>query len=151
MAVAILVTRVGGLACALPIEHVVETMRPLPVEPIGRDDEALAPIDGLAMIRGLPVPVVDARKLLGVPSPPARRFVVVRAAQRSVALVVDAVIDVKRIELEAVSRLPPLLGNVRHDWVSAIGTLDAELLIVLDAARVLPDDSWRAIERSGAT
>src|SRR5215467_14541310 len=66
MAAAILVTRVGGLACAFLIEHVVETMRPMPIEPVGgSDDDALAAVDGLAMIRGLPVPVVDARKLLG--------------------------------------------------------------------------------------
>jgi purine-binding chemotaxis protein CheW len=129
---------------------VVETTRPLPVEPIrGASDKALALVDGLAMIRGAPVPVVDARKLLGVQGAAATRFVVVRAAQRRVALAVDAVIDVRRIDTAALPGLPPLLGSAQRDAVSAIGALDAELLIVLDSARVLPDDSWRALERGG--
>src|SRR5262245_27177172 len=101
MAGEMLVTRVGGVACALPVGHVVDTNRPLPVEPTGggrgANDQALAVVDGLAMIRGEPVPVVDARRLLGVPGGEATRFVVVRAAQRRVALAVDAVLDVRRI------------------------------------------------------
>lgn len=150
MAGAMLVTRVGGVACALPIAHVVETMRPLPVEPIrGAHDRALAVVDGLAMIRGAPVPVVDARKLLGVPAGAATRFVIVRVQQRSIALVVDAVLEVRRIDVDALPGLPPLLSGAQHDLVSAIGALDAELLIVLDAGRVLPDDGWRALERGG--
>ena len=147
MAGAMLVTRVGGVACALPIAHVIETTRPLPVEPIrGANAQALAVVDGLAMIRGEPVPVVDARRLLGVTGAEVTRFVVVRAAQRRVALAVDAVLEVRRIAAEALPGLPPLLGGARRDLVSAIGALDAELLIVLDSARVLPDDTWREID-----
>jgi len=150
MAGAMLVTRVGGVACALPIAHVIETTRPLPVEPIcGTRDQALAVVEGLAMIRGAPVPVVDARRLLGVPGPAATRFVVVRVADRRVALAVDGVVEVRRIAADALPGLPPLLGGARRDVVSAIGALDAELLIVLDAARVLPDDAWSAIAGSG--
>ncbi|MGH9889095.1 MAG: chemotaxis protein CheW [bacterium] len=151
MAGAMLVTRIGGLACALPIAHVVETMRPLPVEPLATPgDRALALVDGLAMIRGAPVPVVDARKLLGVSGAAATRFVVVRAAQRRIALIVDAVLDVRRIDIDALPGLPPLLSGAR-DVVSALGALDTELLIVLDSARVLPDDGWHALERGGAS
>jgi purine-binding chemotaxis protein CheW len=138
------------MTCAFPIQHVVETMRPLPVEPIGRSaDEALALIDGVAMIRGAAVPVVDARKLLGVTGGQATRFVVVRAGERRIALVVDAVLDVVRIDAGALSALPPLLGGASRGSISAIGARDAGLLVVLDAARVLPEDSWSALERSG--
>lgn len=146
---AMLVTRVGGVACAIPIEHVVETLRPLPVEPIGRsDDAALALVEGLAMIRGAPVPVVDVRRLLGIPGGRAARFVVVRTGDRRTALAVDEVIDVSRIDLDTLSRLPPVLGGADRRVVSTIGSRDAELLVVLDAARVLPDDGWRALGRA---
>jgi purine-binding chemotaxis protein CheW len=151
MAGAMLVTRVGGVACALPIAHVVETMRPLPVEPFrGASDNVLAALEGLAMIRGAPVPVVDARKLLGVPGDAATRFVILRIEQRRVALAVDAVLDVRQIEVGALPALAPLLGSAQGDVVSAIGVLDAEMLIVLESARVLSDDAWRALERGGA-
>jgi purine-binding chemotaxis protein CheW len=150
MAGAMLVTRVGSVACGFPIAHVVETTRPLPVEPIGAGGAGdLALVDGLAMIRGEPVPVVDARRLLGVAGAAATRFVVVRAADRRVALAVDAVLDVRRIDTAALPGLPPLLGGARRDLVTAIGALDAELLVVLDSARVLPEDSWRALAACG--
>jgi purine-binding chemotaxis protein CheW len=143
---AMLVTRVGAVVCGFPVEHVVETMRPLPIDPVGRSgDAALAAIEGLAIIRGVPVPVVDVRKLLGVTGEGAARFVVVRAAQRRLALLVDAVLGVTRIEREALAHLPPALGDANRETISAIGARDAALLVVLDAARVLPEDCWRAI------
>jgi len=142
-----LVTRVGGMACAFPIAHVVETMRPMPIAPFaGSGEHAPAVVEGVAMIRGAPVPVVDARKLLGVAAERTTRFVIVRAADRRIALVVDAVIEVTLIELPTLARLPALLGGAHRDIISAIGGRDAELLVVLDAARVLSADSWRALE-----
>jgi len=42
--------------------------------------------------------------------------------------------------------LPPLLGAANRDWISAIGSRDDRLLVVLDAGRILPDASWQAIE-----
>jgi purine-binding chemotaxis protein CheW len=142
-----LVTRVAGVTCAIPIEHVVETMRPRPIEPLGRPEvAALAAIEGVSMIRGAPVPVIDVRRLLGVASEHAARFIVVRIGERRLALVVDEVVGVRRIEPELLSRLPPVLGGAHRDWVSAIGARDTELLVVLDAARVIPDDAWQAIE-----
>ena len=144
---AMLVTRVGAVICALPIEDVVETLRPLPIEPLGRaGDPALAVIDGVAMVRGAPVPVIDARKLLGVAAAGvAARFVVLRSAAHRIALAVDAVLDVRRIDRGALARLPPLLEAADRASVTAIGSRDEGLLVVLDAARLLPEAGWRAI------
>jgi purine-binding chemotaxis protein CheW len=131
-----LVTRVGAVVCAVPIEYTVETMRPLPIEPI---DGAPAFVRGLSIVRGAPIPVVDAARLLGVTGVEANRFVVLRVGERSVALLVDAVIAVRAIAADRLTALPPLLRGSSHDTVRAVGTLDAELVVVLDAVRVLPD------------
>jgi purine-binding chemotaxis protein CheW len=147
-----LVTSVGGLACALPIEHVIEIMRPLPVEPVARPsgDPVLAMIDGLAMIRGVPVPVIDVRRLLGATGGRAARVVVVRVRDRQLALLVDEVSGVQHIDQAQLSQLPPLLRGANRDSITAIGARDAALLVVLDAARVVPEDSWRAIDQQRA-
>lgn len=156
---AMLVTRVGRVACALPIAHVVETMRPLPIEPIARaGEDALAIVIGIAVIRGAAVPVIDARKLLGVEGGPATRLVVLETGERRIALAVDAVLDVQEIDAATLERLPPLLASARRESVSALATRDAELMVVLDAARALPEEQWRALtepadftrERGGA-
>jgi hypothetical protein len=41
--------------------------------------------------------------------------------------------------------MPPLVKTAHADAVSAIGALDAELLVVLESARMLPDDAWAAL------
>ena len=51
-----LVCRVATRICALPVGVVIETLRPLPLEPIAG---APAFVTGPAIIRGEPVPVVE--------------------------------------------------------------------------------------------
>src|SRR5258708_4244878 len=78
-----LIFNVGARMCALPVGHVAEIMRPLPVEPVFGAPEFVL---GLAVIRGEPVPVCDAGKLLGVEGAQPGRFVAVFAGGRRVAL-----------------------------------------------------------------
>ena len=154
-----LLFRAGTHLCALPLAHVVETMRPLPIEPIAGGPRF---VRGLAIVRGAPVPVVDLACLLneGLSAreearsseeggAPAARFVVLRVAGRSVALVVDGVVGVRALSAEALRELPPLLREARDardtgesasdvdaSVIESVGTLDAELLLVLRSARL---------------
>lgn len=134
-----LICRVDARLCALPLVHVIETMRPLPVETI-----VGAPhfVRGLAVIRGAPVPVVDTAELLGAPAAPANRFVTVIVGERLVALAVGSVLGVREVLTGSLHQLPPLLHEAGADVVAAIGLLDAELLLVLRGARLLPDNAW---------
>ena len=52
----------AGRLLALPLENVVEVMRLLPVEPLPGMPSF---IDGLCIIRGTPVPIVNAASLFG--------------------------------------------------------------------------------------
>jgi purine-binding chemotaxis protein CheW len=143
---------VGRVLVALPLEHVEETMRPLPVEPL-----ASAPsfVRGLAVVRGIPTPVVDAAALLGgvsLPTHPIQptqptRFVTVKAGTRRVALAVDAVVGVVVIPSSSVDALPPLFENAGLTAIGAIGVLDTELLLVLRHTRLVPDETWATIQR----
>ncbi|HLG56353.1 MAG TPA: chemotaxis protein CheW [Vicinamibacterales bacterium] len=138
-----LLCRVGNLLCALPLEHVEETMRPLAIEPLAG---APAFVRGLAVVRGIAVPVVDAAALLGVGIGRPTRFVSVKAGSRRVALAVDAVEGIRRIPPASLDALPPLLGNSNADAISAVGTLDAELFLVLRSGRLVPDDLWATLK-----
>jgi purine-binding chemotaxis protein CheW len=143
-----LICRVRARLCAIPLAQVVETMRPLPVEPL---PDMPGFVRGLATIRGKPTPVVDAGGVLGE-SGPGRptRFVTVRAGERLVALGVEEVLEIRDLTLASLETLPPLLREAGAEIVSAIGRLDAELLVVLEAARVLPDSVWQGLEASEA-
>ena len=114
-------------------------MRPLPVSAV-----AGAPpfVRGVAVIRGLPVPVVDAASALGdsgEPFPLVTRFVALRIADRRVALGVCEVIGVREIGGEQLAELPPLLATASEHVVAAMGTLDSELLMVLRAGKLVPE------------
>jgi purine-binding chemotaxis protein CheW len=140
----LLVCRVGSRLCGLPLAHVVETMRPLPIEPLAHLPSF---VHGLALIRGRPTPVLDARSLLGSGGDPGAptRFVTLELGERAAALAVDAVLGVRSIDVTELARLPPLLRDAQNDLVATLGALDHELLLVLERSRLLPEAVWAAI------
>ncbi len=133
-----LACRIGRHLCALPSASVVETMRPLPLQAMARAPRFVA---GVSIVRGAPVPVVDAAALFGESATDARRLVIVRVAGRTIALRVDSVLGLRDMPGETLSELPPLLRQANADIVSAIGLLDAELLLFLRAARLVPEET----------
>jgi purine-binding chemotaxis protein CheW len=134
--------------CALPIERLVETMRPLPATPF---PGAPAFVLGVARIRGAAVPVVDLGALLGCPEPSqATRFLTLRLGDRRVALAVERVHGLRQLAPEVLSALSPLLANAEHDAVARIGTLDDELLLSLETTRIVPDSLWPVLDARGS-
>jgi purine-binding chemotaxis protein CheW len=132
-----LLCRIGGRFSGLPLDHVVEVMRPLPLEPVA---EVRPFVRGMSIVRGEPVLVVDARRLLdGREAASGGRLVALRVGTRSVALHVDDVVGVRVIARELLQEVPPLLGDATDARV-AIGTLDGRLLELLDSARLLPGE-----------
>lgn len=140
-----LVCRVQDRQCALPLDCVVETMRPLPIELIAGSADV---VRGLSVIRGAPLPVIDAAVLLGEPREAAGRFVVVRVDDRQVALAVGHVLGVRNAPRGSLHALPPLLSGNETPAVAAVGLLDAQLLLVLSSARLLPPEFAQAQEQA---
>jgi purine-binding chemotaxis protein CheW len=132
-------------------------MRPLPVE---RVSGAPAYVAGLAVIRGVAVPVVEmsrwlggaaiARDTTGATGGSSARFVTVRAGEHVVALAVDAVVGIRTLAATALHDLPSLLSEADSDAIASVGTLDAELLLCLRAARLVPREWARAFAAGAA-
>jgi purine-binding chemotaxis protein CheW len=141
-----LLCRIGTRLCALPLSSVVETLRPLPVEPVaGAPDFVL----GLSVVRGGPVPIVDAGMLLAGEAGRPCRVVIVKAGTRRVGLAVDAVVGLRQLE-SRLEELPPLLRGESGGRVTAVAALDAELLLVLQAMRLVPEEALAALEAKAA-
>jgi purine-binding chemotaxis protein CheW len=140
---AVIVTT-GTRAYAIPVEHVVETMRPLSIEPIGNMPNF---VRGVSIIRGVPIPVVDLEALLenGTISTAYGRFVTVNVGERRVAIGVNGIIGVRRLDSAELEQLPPLLQHVDADLIDAIGTYDAQFLVMLRVARIIPDHLWTTL------
>jgi len=137
-----LIARIGGTPCAVPLASVLETLRPLPVETLAGVPSFMA---GLAIIRGVPVPVVSGNYLMGGPPNPIGRWLVLRAGSHRVALAVDDVAGILPLRAAEVNAMPPLMRQ-GSALVADIGTRDGELLLVLDATRILPDELFEVLE-----
>ncbi len=138
-----LIVGLQGRICAVPLKHVIETMRPLPVEPLSGVPSF---VRGVSIIRGIPTPVVDLGAVLGTPNELAERFVTLRVGDKQVALSVSAVLGVRVLDtIMTVQELPPLLQDAASDIVAMIGTLDEQFLMVLQAGWELPDVVWQAL------
>ena len=136
----VLLVRAGAQICAIPLRHVVETMRPLPLSPLS----GVPPfVQGAAVVRGEAAPVVHLSALLGRGgSGPPKRLVLIRSGSRRVLLGVDTVVRVA--ELPPVDGVP-LLEEAAGGAIAALGALDRDLLAVLDASRLVPEDVWEAM------
>ncbi|MFF5231712.1 chemotaxis protein CheW [Dactylosporangium sp. NPDC000521] len=123
-----LVFGVGELLCALPLREVVETIRPLPVQPLAGTADVLL---GVSVIRGLAVPVVDTARLLGAVAEEPRRFVTTRTGRGPLAYATGPVRGVLPVEPDADRPPPPMLAASATRIVAAVGVLDARPLLFL--------------------
>ena len=92
-----LVCRAGAQLCAVPLEHVIEVMRVLPIKPVSGGPRYVC---GLCIIRGAPVPVVDTGLLVGDRATAFERLITVRTGSRTIALAVEAVLGIWAIGAE---------------------------------------------------
>jgi purine-binding chemotaxis protein CheW len=123
-----LVFRAGSLLCALPLDDIAETMRPLPVRPLAGMPQHVA---GVSVVRGTPVPVVDVAALLGDDSNTApSRFIVVRGEHGQAALATGDVVGIEEVA-------PARAG---------IAVRGREPVFTLRGASVVPADAWATLE-----
>ena len=69
---------------------------------------------------------------------------------RQVVIGVDSVVGLRNMDLTQLGELPPLLQYVTADLIASVGSRDAQLLLVLRAARILTDEVWTALETAKA-
>jgi purine-binding chemotaxis protein CheW len=152
-----LMCRIGDRLLAVPLGCVVETMRPLPLQGVAGVPEF---IQGVSVIRGQAVPVIDVASLLGVVGErdgrdgrggQVERFVTITLDDRIVALAVTSVVGLGCLDQATLHDVPPLLAGLDRSVLSAIGTLDSGLLLVLGNARLVPDEVWARLDAGEVT
>jgi purine-binding chemotaxis protein CheW len=139
-AVTALVFRAGALLCALPLDEVIETMRPLETRPLAGTPGY---VHGISVLRGVPTPVIDVARLLAGVSGEIERYVAVRTERGPVALATGTVLGIRATDAGPAEAHPALLGG-SHRLVAGVGTLGSEPLLLLQNMRAVPDDVWEA-------
>lgn len=146
----VLIVVSAGRACAVPLGHVREILRPLPIEPFRTTASFVL---GLSVVRGQSIPVVDLALLLGgegaVSS--SARYVTLKLDGRDVVLSVERVVGVRELRAEQLQALPGLVDCGASGLIDALTTHDGELLRVLRTASVLPLEAWAALQAGEVT
>ncbi|MFI5493682.1 chemotaxis protein CheW [Actinoplanes sp. NPDC051859] len=136
-----LVFRAGPLLCALRIEDVIETMRPLTTHPLAGTPPF---VSGICIMRGVPTLVIDVARLLGGVTTPAGRFVAVRTERGPVAFAISSILGVRPVGAGTTAGQEALLGDAPARLIDAVGTMDSEPVLVLRGMRLVPDEVWAA-------
>jgi purine-binding chemotaxis protein CheW len=136
-----LVFRAGPLLCALQLDEVIETMRPLETRALAGTP---AFVRGITVLRGVPTPVIDVSRLLGGGPAEADRYLAVRTERGAIALATGEIVGIRIVEAEPTGGHPALLGGGSTRMVAGVGTLGAEPLLLLQSLRAVPDEVWEA-------
>ncbi|WP_420474733.1 chemotaxis protein CheW [Noviherbaspirillum sp. ST9] len=99
-------------------------------------------VKGMVNLRGIIVPIVDLRVRLGVPDPSYDALTVViilnlQGCTGTVGIVVDSVKDVVALTTEQIRPAPEVGGGIAADALLGIGTVDGDMVILLDIEKIL--------------
>lgn len=137
-----LVFRASRLLCALHLDEVVETMRPLAVQPLAGTPPF---VRGITIMRGVPAPVIDVAAALAGTEAPVHRFVAVRTDRGPIAFATGEVLGIRPVtDVDTERQHSSLLGVTPTRLVAAVATLDTEPLFLLQSMRLVPDEVWAA-------
>lgn len=131
--------RVAETHYGLDIEDVGEI---LPVLPVTALPGAPAGVLGIADVRERVVPVFDLHWKFGVPTPvsnPEARFILVRAGQGDVALLVDAVEEVVTVSREDFQSVATPGATSGLGYLSGVLRRGDRLVLWIDHMRLVPE------------
>jgi purine-binding chemotaxis protein CheW len=125
--------------------------------PVTRLPHSPPAVLGVLNLRGVVVPIIDLRVRFGMPAAEFTAVTVIivlslRAARgdQEFGLVVDKVMDVLDIAPEQVRAAPATGGPVAADVIEGIATVDEQMLILLDAGRLVFHDTATATPAQAA-
>jgi purine-binding chemotaxis protein CheW len=142
------VFRVAGAEYVLPASVVLQMESFAGATPV---PGAPPYVTGIIQVRGRVVPVVDLRVRFGLPPVEATldsRVVVLELPERTVGLLVDSAREVVKLAPDQL-RSPPSLVSAdgAEGYVKSVAHLDKRLLMLLDSAKVVGEESSHVSER----
>jgi len=107
-------------------------------------------IKGVINLRGIIVPVVDMRLKfkLGAAYDELTVMIILSLADRVVGLVVDSVSDVVQLEAEQIRTVPDLGSAIDRKFLTGLGVVDEQMLILLDIERLMNSEEMGLVERA---
>jgi len=127
----------GGDQFGLDIMLIKEIIEPQTIKPVPHSPRF---IDGVIEVRGAVIPAMELSKRFGTPPAPdplEKRFIIVSIAGKLLALGVDAVTEIVRIEPKAYRPVPSLLKRPETRCFTGVARAGRELILVVDLPGLL--------------
>jgi purine-binding chemotaxis protein CheW len=141
--------RVGTQEFALEILQVERILRYERPAPLPKSPDFL---EGVVTYDGIPVPVVDLRKRLEVAAPidEQTRLMVLAFEDQRVAVIVDEVREVLRVDSTTILAPPPIVRGLAAAYIAGLVTRGDRMLVLLQAAKLLSSTERLALAGAGA-
>jgi purine-binding chemotaxis protein CheW len=148
MSVLHVIFRVGGAEYVLPASDVLLMESFVGATPVPGAPPYVA---GIIHVRGRVVPVVDLRVRFGLPPLATTidsRVVVVELRQRTVGLLADSAREVVKLAPDQLQNPPSMMSaDGAEGFVKSVAHVQKRLLMLLDFAKVIGEESAHVIER----
>ena len=143
--------RLGGLEYGLEFSRVQELRSLKTLERFASDGEI---ISGVAVSRGVIMPIVDMRVAFNDSAPPAGQtdVIILKLSSCIMGMVVDGVTNVVTLDAGRISPLPgsEQLGEPGCDYLMGLGEADGRRLILVDIDKLMSIRRKAAREPLGA-
>ncbi len=142
--------RVGSQEFALDIlqvERILRYERPVPLP------KAPAFLEGVVRYEEGAVPVLDLRKRLDLPDPlrEETRMMVLRLDDQRIAVVVDEVREVMRVDSTTITPPPPVVRGLAAAYIAGIIARGDRTIVLLHALKLLTSTERLALSDTGAS
>ncbi len=136
---------------AIRIEQIQEIVI---IDQVTRTPQVADYVEGVSNLRGAIIPIINLRKLLGLPAKPAdadTRTIVVNVGQRTMGCTVDAVSQVIRIPQQSIQPAPDTIGAGGCNDIAGFAKLDDHLVVLLDIDHLLSPERLQRYGSGDAT
>lgn len=128
--------RIGGQQFALNIFQVERILRYQEPTPLPRAHEFL---EGMLSYGDTAIPLIDLRKRMSTDAPVREetRIMVLEWEQGRIGVVVDAVLEVRKVQADRITPPSPLVKGLAAEFISGVVRLGDRTVVVLAPARLL--------------
>lgn len=106
-------------------------------------------VEGVINLRGEIVPIVDLRKRFGLvvrQTSNEARVIIVDISEGQVGMVVDAVVEVVRLNVSAIESAPSITKGVDAYFLSGVAKINERLVILLNLERALSAEEMKELD-----
>ena len=138
--------RLGGRDFAVNIFQVERILRYQEPAPLPQAPDFL---EGVVQYGGAVVPVVDLRKRVNVAAPveDETRIMILELESERIGIVVDAVLEVLKVNAERVTPPPKIVQGLAAKYISGMVSLEDRTVVVLAAGKLLSSKEQVELER----